>query len=54
MFERVGNEMLLQYEIGGLERAYKYLEKALDNISITNGQYCTLKRVMENYDKVIN
>lgn len=54
MFEKVGNDMITYYEIGGLEKAYEYLDKSYKNVRISGSQYATLKRLIENYSKVVN
>jgi hypothetical protein len=41
--------MITYFEIGGLEKAYDYLDKSYKNVRISISQYVTLKRLIENY-----
>jgi len=54
MFKKTGEDMMFWFETYGLEKAYECIEKAYDNVRITSGERATLRRLIENYSKVVN
>ena len=54
MFKRTGEEMMFNYEVFGLEKAYECIEKAYNNVRITSGERAKLIRLIENYAQVVN
>ena len=51
MFDKVGTEMMFQYDLHGYDKAITYLERCFKNMSINQTQYIKLKTVLTAYNK---
>lgn len=50
MFDKVGTEMMFQFELHGIDKATTYLERCFKNMTINQTQYIKLKTVIKAYE----
>jgi hypothetical protein len=52
MFDKVGNEMMFQYDLHGFDKALTYLERCHKNLSINQTQYIKLKQTLQAFSQL--
>lgn len=52
MFDKVGNEMMFQYDLHGVDKALTYLERCYKNMSINMTQYIKLKQTLQAFSQL--
>jgi hypothetical protein len=52
MFDKVGTEMMFQYDLHGVSKALTYLERCHKNLSINQTQYIKLKQTLEAFSQL--
>lgn len=51
MFDKVGTEMMFQLDLHGFTKAFTYLERCFNNMTINQSQFIKLKSVLAAYNE---